>query len=368
VKQQNLIIATFWAFVAVSAVPALAQRCVRVDTDPESATVTIENGSVVSQSTPANFCDLQPGQSYKATVFRSGFETRTLKFSFSGYGQPVSFSGIWPGVLARSVVLPGWGQKHMGQGFGTWVTWTLLIADGFKAWQAYDDYSHAKTRYDNMSVLAQISQTQEQIDERTRQANKLSDDANAYRESLILTASIGGWVYLHNLVETYLLAAPPKATRLEASDFRLKTPRKSAKRAVLRSFFFPGLGQQYAGHGGRAFLFRSGVFVLALFTVDAKLRYDLALSDRNAAVERYNSAPSVPEREALLPEVLIQEKSVEDRKDTLLAFAIATGSLWLANVFEAWGSGGGGREHSDRFEMSTTYRNATVYQEVRLRF
>lgn len=357
-----------WSIIAVAAAPAAGQQCLRVEADPPLATVTVANGSVVSQSTPANYCDLQPGLTYKLTVFRHGFEKRMLKFSFSDYGEPSDISGIWGGMVARSVLLPGWGQKVMGHGSRTLETWTLLIVDGFKVYQAYKDYTHTRSQYDNMVVLLKLSDTQQEAEDRALRVEKLAMDTNAYRRSLIATAAVGGWVYLHNVVETYLLAAAPGVTRLEGSGFKLTTPRKSARRAALRSLFFPGLGQRYAGHGGRGFLFRSGVFVLALYTIDAKLRYDLAVSDRNIAVLEYNNATSVPGREALLPEVLIQTKSVEERKDSVTAWAVATGCVWLANIFEAWGSGGGGSTNTDRFETSMTYRNSTVWQEVRFNF
>ena len=349
VLQRHWIIAAFFTVLLAAAVPAAAQRCVRIEADPPLATVTLSSGAVVSQSTPADFCNLQPGLTYELTLFRPGFETRMLKFSFSDFGQPPDFSGKWPWMVGRSVLLPGWGQMSLGQAGRTLETWTLLIADGFQVWQVYKDYTETRSNYDNMRVLAEDAKTQAQLEEYTLRTNKLAGDANAYRESVILTAALGGWVYLHNVVETYLLSASPGTTRLEASDFKVTTPRKSAGRAVLRSLFFPGLGQRYAGHGGRAVLFRSGIFVLALFTIDAKLRYDLALVDRNDAATRYNNASSVAEREALVPELVTRQESVEERKDRVIAFIAATGALWLANVFEAWGSGGGEPERADRF-------------------
>jgi hypothetical protein len=302
------------------------------------------------------------------TVSRVGYEKRLLKFSFSDYNQPCDFSRVWPWMVGRSAVLPGWGQATMGHGGRAAETWSLLIVDGFKVWQVYKDYTDSKSKYDDLLVLTEVSETQEQLEERAARTNKLAGDTNAYRESLILTAAVGGWVYLHNVVESYLLSAAPKTTRLEASDFKVSTPKKSANRAALRSLFFPGLGQRYAGNTGRSVLFRWGVFVLALFTIDAKLRYDLAVVDRNATVTRYNNASSVPERQALAPELVIRQESVETRKDRTIAFAVATGALWLANVFEAWGSGGGEPKRADRFEMSTTYRNSTVYQEIQFNF
>jgi TM2 domain-containing membrane protein YozV len=340
----------------------------RIDSSPQPATVSVKSEFLVSQSTPGNFCDLQPGLTYKLSVFRRGFETRYLKFSFSDYGQPPDISGIWLGMVGRSAVLPGWGQKTMGQASRSLETWVLLIADGFKVWQVYQDYSHAKSQYKNMKVLTQASETQQEAEDRALRTNKLAQDTNAYRENLILTAAVGGWVYLHNVVETYTISASPKTTKTEGSDFKVSIPKKSAGRAALQSLFFPGLGQRYVGHSGRGFLFRSGVFVLALFTIDAKLRYDLAVSDRNHFVTQFNNTTSVPGREAMLPEMLIRQESVESRKDRTIAFAAATGLLWLANVFEAWGSGGGESDDLDRLETSTTYRNSTVYQEIRFRF
>jgi hypothetical protein len=369
VNNKVLFIITAIVVTAVGTVaPAGAQRCVKIDSDPPQSTITMKNGSLVSQTTPANYCDLQPGYDYKLTVFRQGFEKRFLKFSFSDYGEAPDLSSLWPGMVGRSAILPGWGQQAMGELPRTLETWALLIPEGFKLWQAYDDYTNSKSWYDNIKVLVAVSETQQELEERTMQAYKLAQDTNAYRDNLIFTAGLGGWIYLHNVVESYLLSASAGVERLDSPDFKVRTPRKSAARAVLRSLFFPGLGQRYAGHGGRGFVFRAGVYVLALFTLDAKLRYDLAVVDRDVATMRYNEAGSVPEREALLPEVLRQQESVEKRKDSLTAFVVATGCLWLANVFEAWGSGGGGPRHSDRFEMSTTYRNSTLYQEIRFSF
>jgi hypothetical protein len=369
VLQRIAITAVSAIFLAGMVVPVAAQRCVRIEADPARSAITLTNGSVITQSTPANFCDLQPGLTYKLTISSPGHEKRMLKFSFSDYGQPPDFSRVWPWMTARSVVLPGWGQTSMGENWRAAETWILLITDGFKVWQVYKDYTESKSNYDNMLALTQASQTQEQLERRTAETNKLAGDTNAYRESLILTAALGGWVYLHNVVETYLLSASPKKTRLEASDFKVATPRKSASRAALRSLFFPGLGQRYVGNSGRAFLFRSGIFVLALFTIDAKLRYDLAVVDRNATATEYNLASSVAERQSLALELAIQQDSVENRKDRTIFFAAATGALWLANVFEAWGAAARKEaSSSERFEMSTTYRNSTVYQEFRLSF
>jgi hypothetical protein len=347
--------------------PAVAQQCVRVEADPETATLTVRSETTVSKGAPASFCSLQPGFKYMLTVSRYGYEKRTLSFHFSDYGQPTKFSGVWRWMVFRSAVLPGWGQVSMGYGSRTAELWTFLIIDGFKVYQVWKWYKAEKNQFDNLTTLATVAETQQQLEELNRRAQKASMDANAYRESVFLTVGVGVWLYVRNVVETYLLSAPPKATGLDGSDFKVSTPRQSRRRAALRSVFFPGLGQRYAGNGGRGFLFHAGVFVLGLYTIDAKLRYDLATIDYDLAVTEFNNAGSVDEQESLRRSVLSLEVQKEERKDELTAFAVATGLLWVANVLEAASSGPSGTR-SDRFDFTTSYHSSTVWSGIKMKF
>jgi hypothetical protein len=348
--------------------PAAGQQCIRVESEPPSATLAVRNGTSISKGSPADFCTLQPGFQYGLTVSRKGYEKRTLKFHFSDFGQPPKFSGVWQWMVFRSVVLPGWGQASMGYKARTFETAALLITDGFKVYQVWKHYDRTNTRYNAAVVLAETAESQEELERWTAVAHKLARDTNAYRKSVWLTAGLGAWVYLRNVLETYLLSAPPKATRLEGSDFKVAIPRRTTTRAVMRSLFFPGLGQQYAGHGGRAFIFHTGVFVLSLFTIDAKLRYDLAQVNYDLAIEAYNKANSVDEKQALVLDIALLKDGVEKRKDEMYAFAASTGLLWLTNVLEALASGGGGDVRDDRFEITSSYYDSTVRSGVLIRF
>jgi hypothetical protein len=347
--------------------PAVAQQCLRVEADPGTATLTVRGETSVSTGAPASLCSLQPGFTYTLTISRYGYEKRTLSFHFSDFGEPTNFSGVWRWMVFRSAVLPGWGQKSMGYRSRTAELWTFLVIDGFKIHQVWRWYKAEKNRFDTLTTLAKAAETQQQVEEISRRAQKASMDANAYRESVLLTAGVGVWLYLRNVTETYLLSAPPKATRLNGSDFKVSTPKRSRRRAALRSLFFPGLGQRYAGNGGRGFLFHGGVFVLGLFTIDAKLRHDLASIDYELAVQEFNNAGSVDEQEALRWNLLRLEVEKKERKDQLTAFAVATGLLWVSNVLEAGGSGPSGKR-SDRFDVTTSYHNSTVWSGIRVRF
>ncbi|MCK5408243.1 MAG: hypothetical protein KAJ37_12330 [Candidatus Krumholzibacteria bacterium] len=347
--------------------PAVAQRCLRIESDPGTATLTVRAETSVSKGAPASFCSLQPGFTYMLTISRGGYEKRTLSFHFSDFGQPTKFSGVWRWMVFRSAVLPGWGQVSMGHRGRTAELWSFLVIDGFKVYQVWKWYKAEKNRFDTLTVLATIAETQQQLEELERKARKASMDANAYRTSVLLTVGVGAWLYVRNVAETYLLSAPPKATRLDGSDFKVVTPKRSRKRALFRSVFFPGLGQRYAGNGGRGFLFHTGVFVLGLYTIDAKLRYDLATVDYDLAVEEFNNAESVAEKESLRWNVLSLAVQKEERKDQLTAFAVATGLLWVANMFEAFGSGPGGTR-SDRFDVTTSYHSSTVWTGIQVKF
>lgn len=350
-----------------AAAPAGAQRCLHVDSDPEQATLTVRGGAGETQVAPADFCTLQPGLTYRLTVFRGGYERRTLKFSFRDYGERSKFSGIWRSEVPRSMILPGWGQKRLGESGRSVETIMFLVADGFKVYQVWKHYDHLKEQHDLVTSLAEHATTQEQLERLGETSQKLAMDANAYREATLLTAALGAWAYLRNVTETYLLAAPPKAIRGEGSDFKVATPRRSRTRAALRSLFFPGLGQRYQGNAGRAFVFRSGVFVLALYVLDRKLRYDLAKIEYDLALEQFENATTVEEKKSMLPDIARLASEVDKREESFHAFAIATGCLWAANVLETFAAGSHD-EKGDRFALTTSYSNSTVWSGIRINF
>jgi hypothetical protein len=344
-----------------------AQRCLHIDSDPSEASLTVRSAVGQTQVAPADYCSLQPGLTYRLTVFRGGYERRTLQFSFSDHGQRCKFSGVWRGEVARSMILPGWGQKRLGQSGRTAETITYLVIDAIKVYQVWEPYDHLKTEQEATVELSKLADTQEQLERLAETSRKLAKDANAYRDSAILTAALGAWVYLRNVTETYLLAAPPKATPTEGSDFNVTTPRRSRKRAVLRSFFFPGLGQRYQGNTGRAFAFRAGMFVLALYVIDRKLRYDLAKNDYDMVREEFDRAKTVEEKKSLVPEMARLSGTVDEREENLYGYIIATGCLWAANVLDAIASGKG-EPRGDRFDFAASYRNSTIRSGISIRF
>jgi len=354
--------------LAAGAGASFGQRpCVRIEAEPPGATIVLRHQAGVSASAPASFCALEPGREYKLTVMRPDFEVRTLKFSFPEYGKPTQFSGIRIGTLVQSMVLPGWGQKSLGESARTFETIAVLTAGGFKIAQAYSDYDAARDKREALAQAVIDADTEEMLEALSAEAERTGKVANAHRDNTLRTVALTGYEYLQNLVETFLLAAPPKAERLEGSNFKVTTPGKSRSRAAVQSMFFPGMGQRYVGNGGRGFLFRAGFMVVALYWIDAMFQYDIAKIDYDLAYQEFQSATSVEEREAARVVANAQHEIVADREHDAYEFAVAAGALWLAGVIDAVATGGTGNE-TGRVEFDSSYRAGMVRAGLRVTF
>lgn len=348
-----------------AAVPA--QDCVRVEATPEKSTLTVRHSVAVSSTAPAEFCELEPGLDYLLSVSRPNCEKRWLKFSFANYGESADFGGIRLSRVGRSLVFPGWGQYNLGYSERAVSAFMFLGLSAFKVTQAYRDHGEAEERYDFFRNLARESSEQAVIERADALASKAAKDANQLREHAWLTAALSGWLYAGNLFETFLLSSPPKASRIEGTDFSVEIPRRSRARAAFRSMLFPGLGQKYNGSFGKGLLFQTSFIFLAYFTLDAKMHYDLATVDYQLAFDRYQAAVSAPEIEAARAEAKKKFEAKDAREEEMYAFAISAGTIWFLNVLDAIVFGGTAEEQ-ERFEFDTSYESATVRTGLRFNF
>jgi hypothetical protein len=364
---------TAWA---VAAAPAAAQQqedatgesCVLVESKPANSTITVRGSIATSAAAPATFCALELDLEYMLTAWTPGYERRSIKFRVKQFGEPVDFNGRRLGSISRSMVLPGWGQKSLGEGTRAIIEHTtFVVVGGFKILQSYRWYKDQRDKYDFYTEIGLNATEQQIIEEASERAHKAAMDANVYRENTILTAAVTGWAYLDNLFEVYLLAAPPRRTKLGGSNFSVQIPKRTKLRAFYRSLFFPGMGQKYNGSIFRAVFYKSTFYILAFFTLDAKMRYDLAVVDYNLAREDFKNADSVQEMDEAKADVLVKYKGVEDREDTMYVFAISTGAVWLVNVIDAWVSGGK-EEATNRFGVETGLSSSSVRTGLVFRF
>ena len=181
---------------------------------------------------------------------------------------------------------------------------------------------------------------------------------------------MAGWIYAGNLFETVLLSSPPKAITTEGSTFRVEIPKRSRPRAALRSIFFPGLGQKYYGNHAKGLFFQTTFIVLSYYTLDAKMRYDLATVEYNLAYDLYDQnkqSGSVAQIAASQIDAKNKFEIKDDKKRDMYVFAFSAGAIWLLNVLDAIVFGDLG-EQPERLEFDTSYQSATIRTGLRVNF
>lgn len=288
------------ASLMLSVTPGSAADCATFQAIPATASLTVVGPFIQSSKSPMNFCSVQPGEEYVLWLRARGFETRRVKFGLSSNEQKLDFSSDRLPCVARSIVFPGWGQRRAGHS-GALSNWTLILttASVLYSGAAYNDYR------------AHIDQS----------------SSGTYENYFVNTAILTGWIYGWNLVETFLLAAPLGVTSTEERVTTVKTPRRSNTGAIIRSIFFPGMGQIYLDKEVTGTIFQGAFIASGVWAIEAAKNYAQASTDSN-----------------------------RDLRDASL---IVMGSVWLLNVIEA-GRAKGPDTALTRFEFETSYRNSVV--------
>ena len=113
---RNCKIFTLIAVLAgtIPATSGRAQDCVRVESKPERATITVRRDTGLSSIAPGNFCGLQPGKNYQLSIASNNYEWRIMKFQYSPEWDKPKFSGFQLEKTGRSAFIPGWGLANMG--------------------------------------------------------------------------------------------------------------------------------------------------------------------------------------------------------------------------------------------------------------
>lgn len=355
------------AFAPVLLLPGrvIAQDCVRIDSDPPQASLTLKLSSYQSRVAPATYCSLQKGVTYRLTVSAKNHETRTLKLSLNNKGEP-RFKGMRTSHFLRSLVLPGWGQASLGYGGRTTTTVVNLLATGLTTYQRWQQWETAQSNRDLYQELLGIATTpaqEQQVSERLYVSNRNTD---AYEEAFLISAAWTGWWYLDNLFEAWYYASPPKVSRGEDGLNTLRTPHVGKGRAFLQSFLWPGEGQLYRGHHSRGVFFQWGTIVCGLFAIDRKLLYDLREIDYEATAAMADTT-SDPTQAALLGALAQVKKSDADQlQQEFWIWTGAAAGVWLVNIFDILLSGGA-PDYPGRFESDVSWRSGTLYTGLRMR-
>jgi hypothetical protein len=353
---------------ALTCVPVAgqAEECVTFRAVPENAALTVRASIVTSSRSPMEYCDAVSGREYLLNVYAHGYEDRTLKFRLSG--GTLELKGDRLPYVLRSVVIPGsglWAKGHRGR--GTWL-FTLNALGVWNMISTYVDYDAAKDETARLLAAADLVQTVPEVEALRERALAADLEADALQNAFVASTVLAGWVYAGNLVEAFLIAAPPSVRSIEGSSAIVSTPRKSSRRAFWRSLFFPGVGQNYLGNNFRSFLFQAGFLASAAYAIEANLDYDRADNRYRLALIDLEEAQTVPEKEAALAQLGAasdERRDNETKRDVML---VITGSVWLLSVIDAAFSETPQEAAGTSIGFETSYRHSTLRTGLRVKF
>jgi hypothetical protein len=234
--------------------------------------------------------------------------------------------------------------------------------------RSYLDYDDARDQTARLLAAADLAQTVPEVEALRARALASDLEADAQRNAFAATTLLAGWVYAGNVVEAFLIAAPPAVRSVQGSTAVVETPRKSSKRAFWRSLFFPGVGQNYLGHNFRSFLFQAGFLASAAYAIDANLDYDRADNRYKIALLDVQEAQTVPERDAALVRLGAASDDRSDNETRRDVMLIIAGSVWLLNVIDAAFSETPQEPTRTSIGFETSYRHSTLRTGLRLKF
>ncbi len=345
---------------------AWGKECVRVEA-PQLTTLTLRSSVIVSSRAPGVFCTLDEGRQYRLTVSRPNHESRHLNLRYRADGSGADVGGIRTGMLLKSAILPGWGQRELGKPTRSLESFSYSVFAGFKFAQAYKDFTGERDRRDNYIAQRDAAETQSEAERLDELAYRSALATDALDRNLLRVGGFAGWVYAYNLAETWLLSSPPKVTNRSATSLTVDVPKRSGMRAAVRSAFFPGLGQKYNNSPVKAFLIQGGFVATAMFALDAKMKYDLAEAELDNANKRFATAADVNEQAQWRQEATRAFGAREGHGDDLKRYLLIGGAVWALGVVDAARSTGG-RWREYPIEFSSNVSRREVNAGFRFRF
>ena len=194
------------------------QGSVTVRSTPEGARATLDGEMVVSGVTPARFEYPLVGE-YKLTLKRYGYETYSTRITLDP-NRPVDIDvRLSPRTrfkaAARSLIIPGWGQKYTGQHTKAFLFATLAVASvatylivdaDFD--DKYDLYRETLARYDSLRASGSLEDLRRLQPELDAAQDRAYDAENVRRVMIGATVAVWGL----NLLDVLLFYPAERAT------------------------------------------------------------------------------------------------------------------------------------------------------------
>ena len=353
-------------FCALGPERVRAEECVRIEAIPQKASLVVHSSTITTSRSPMSYCQVVPGKEYFLNLSSPGYENRTMRFSLSGNGNELVVKGNRGPYVLRSAIIPGTGIGARGHPVrGVWIL-ALNALGGYNMVRAYSDYDEARDTASQLRVAASVAQSVPEAERLAFEATAAALERDSQRDFFAGSAALAGWLYVGNLVETFLLASPPSVKSVEGASAVVETPMMTSKRAFWRSLFFPGLGQSYLGNNVRSFFLQSTFLYGAYSTLDARLEYDQATNNVELAALRFANAQTPAERQAAADAVATASNNQRDKETRRDVFYIVTGAIWFLNVVDAAFSKTPMEKGSVRFQ--TSYNRSTVWTGLSITF
>ncbi len=309
--------------------------CLTVVSSPNNAGISVKGSFCLVGRTPATFCNLFAGRSYDIKIEKKGYESRRGIITLIPGSGGAKISSNRLNVIAKSLVVPGWGQYEYSRKSSGVQALLSSAASAAGVVLAYADYAD---RRDDYRLYFNKYGDAVTIDEKKIAQNIMLEHAalsNEAREHLFISAGIAGWLFASNLLETVLLSAPPGGVKTEEKGtLTITTPRKSLRRALARSAVSPGLGQKYLDHPIRGFLFQAAFLGAAFFAAESWEEYGMAGARYESAVRALKEASSAAEKTSARGRVADLWSIKRDKERVRNAAILMAGSVWILNMLD----------------------------------
>lgn len=197
-KTKGIVVILFIVLAGLTAAAQEERPTVNIITDPSGAEVTLSGDITVAGVSPIGIEYIFPGL-YNLKIKKYGYETYNASLYLdSGPASELTVS-LKPKTrfkaLARSFIIPGWGQVYTDQGFKGGLLFVLVGGSALSYFVATDDYHARVDEYDNLKkdyLIASTYEEKQRLYTEMQRARDEAYDAESLRR-ITIGAVIASW-------------------------------------------------------------------------------------------------------------------------------------------------------------------------------
>ncbi len=349
---KKIVPALFLFLSPLTHAAASGEETFHIRTHPSGALVELKGEQTLRGRSPIPLFSENQGD-YRVRVEMDRYETVFGSLSIRSRDGLLELAGGGSSLrrerLFRSLLIPGSGQFREGRrqegafwGLTTLASGVTSLFLESRYQDVHEDFYRSNTLLNSLYTTAPTGQGDDRIDYLALLHETFRLEARAERTLRDRNCALGVLAATWGLNMLDAAFFHPSLHVREGSDrvVQIRLEKKSRKRAVLRSLFYPGLGQSYRGQKARGFLYSTAATVAATTALVSHLRYHGEL-DRIETLDREMAALTPGGTlEANLSVIVVAERKAavqagEDDKDRRnIAVAAALG-IYIGSVMDA---------------------------------